>query len=77
MCPRYLKQQRKEIYNFLQPAFIAQQKCVLHFKLLVFESDNKLKAFSSMRPLCLSVRVASAGPVIKLEFRRSVGFHAC
>lgn len=71
------QRQRKGIYNFSQPVLIAQQKCILHFKLLVSESDNKLKNCSSERLFCLSVHVASAGPVIKLEFRRSVGFRAC
>lgn len=71
------QKQRKGIYNFPQPAFIAQRKCILHFKLLVSESDNKLKNCSSKRLFCLSVHVASAGSVIKFEFRRSVGFHAC
>lgn len=70
------QRQRKGIYNFTQHAFIAQQKCILHFKLLVPESDNELKDCSFKRLFCLSVHVASAGPVIKLEFRRSVSFHA-
>lgn len=74
MSPRYLKRQRKGIYNFSQSAFITQQKCVLHFKSLVSEStklasDNKLKNGFSKRLFCLS-----AGLVIKLGFKRNVGF---
>lgn len=80
MSPRYLKRQRKGIYNFSQSAFITQQKCVLHYKSLVSEStklvsDNKLKNGFSKRLFCLSIHVASAGLVIKLEFKRTVGFH--
>lgn len=76
MSPHYLKGKETEYIQLPQPVFMAK-KCFLHLKWLVSESDNKLKNGFFKRLFCLSVHVASAGRVIKLEFRRSVGFQSC